>query len=111
MFCILLVTVVRDDTRIHPNIYIAEEGDSVEFNCDSVVVYGYTPTTWVFNNSRLFDLPYYQTRTPKIVLESVKPSDSGKYACFGLRSTGRKYQHFIAIAVLEVYSKFCIMFY
>jgi len=110
-FCYWFALDTTDDSRIHPRILVAEEGDTVKIDCSSLLVPGYTPTTWVFNNTRLFGLPYFQGPTSSLVLVSVKSSDSGVYGCFGLMShdeirNKKKYRHFIAYSTLIVYSKF-----
>jgi len=57
-----------DNSRIHPRIVVAKEGDTVEIDCSSYLVPGYTPTTWFFNNTQLFGLPYFQGPNSSLVL-------------------------------------------
>jgi len=60
-----------DNSRIHPRIVEAKEGDTVKIDCSSYLVPGYTPTTWFFNNSRLFGLPYFQGPNSSLVYEVI----------------------------------------
>lgn len=72
------------------------------------MVRGYVPTTWTFNNSRIFNLPYYQGPN-FIVLDPVHLNNSGTYYCYGLESfyVRRRHhlRHFIASVTLVVFGK------
>ncbi len=85
---------------------IVPVGESVEVNCESELVKGYLPTTWVFHNGPIFGLSYYRGSN-KILMNSIQLKDTGTYYCYGLEKYKilgvTKYRHFISSIYLEVY--------
>lgn len=106
----VLIGVVQPD-RIHPSYAEVYVGDNLRITCYSVLKNNYIPTTWTFNNSRLFGLPYYQG-PQYIVIESVQLNNAGTYSCFGLEKqearVKKRYTYFIATSTIKVYGEFIL---
>jgi len=96
----------RDDSKISVSANIANAGDAVQFDCDSMSsnMSGAHPTTWTFNNSRFFGALYYKGYD-SIVLDAVKFKDAGSYSCYGVAQDEKnQLMYFAATISLTIYS-------
>ena len=92
----VIVTVIVDNTRISPNKWNVEEGDSVKFSCDS-----HGTALWFFNEQLIPSNAVIHTLNNSITITNVSVYNSGLYQCLGFV----QYLSFYAEGEVEVHGE------
>ena len=111
MVILIYLTGYKNDKKMNVNYIEANIGDKIVLKCNSIIVPGHHPTTWIFNNGPIYNVPYFQGPS-SIQLYPIQFNHAGIYTCFGLESRKfrkfrmkKKFKHFIATTKLIVYGE------
>ena len=98
----------KNGKKMSVNYIEANIGDKIVLKCNSIIVPGHHPTTWIFNNGPIYNLPYFQGPS-SIQLYPIHFNHSGIYTCFGLEllkfHMKKEFRYFIATTELIVYGE------